>query len=367
MVAVRKLKQALAVAGLCSVAVAASAAGKLNVYNWNDYIADDTIGNFQKKFDVKVKYDVYDSNEVLQAKLMTGRSGYDIVVPSLEFAARQVKAGIYQKLDKSKLPNYVNLDKTILEKLKVADPTNEYLVPYMWGTTAFGINVDKVKKALGNEPMPADAWELLFNPKYTSKLKGCGISYMDTGSDIYSMVNIHLGRDANDTSDAALKAANEALAKVRKDIRVFNSSPIDLLANGDVCVAMAFNGDVYIARDRAVEAKNGQKIDYVVPAKGTIVWVDNMAIPKDAKNIENAHHWINTILDPKVAAAISNKVSYANPNTAAKPFVDPELAKDTKVFLTPEVLAKMQAKMPLDTAAQKRVNSYFNKFKTNKK
>ncbi|WP_374356966.1 extracellular solute-binding protein [Chitinimonas sp.] len=366
MAALATLTRLAACLGLATLAASAAAAGNLNVYNWNDYIADDTVPNFEKQFDVKVRYDLYDSNEVLQAKLMTGKSGYDVVVPSLEFAARQIKAGIYLKLDKSKLPNYTNLDKAILEKVKVGDPTNDYLVPYMWGTTAFGINVDKVKKALGSEPMPADAWELLFNPKYTNKLKSCGISLFDTGSDVYSLVNIYQGRPANDFSKAALEASNEVLRKVRPDIRVFNSSPIDLLANGDICVGMAYNGDAYIAKDRAEQAKNGQKIEYIVPAKGTIAWIDSMAIPRDAANVDNAYKYINNILDPKVAASISNKVNYANPNSAATPFVNAKLTGDPKIYLTPKMMALTQAKQPIQSDTQRLIASYFNAFKTNK-
>lgn len=353
-------------ATLLGVAVQAQAAGQLNIYNWNDYIGEQTVPNFEKANSVKIKYDVYDSNETLQAKLLTGKSGYDIVVPSLEFAAKQIQSNIYLPLDKSKIPNYANLNPEILKKAEVADPGNKFLVPYMWGTTAFGINVDKVKKALGSEPMPADEWELIFNPKYTNKLKSCGISFMDTGSDVYSMVNIYLGKDANDHSDATLKAATEVLKKVRKDVRVFNSSPIDLLANGDVCVAMSFNGDTYIAKDRAVEAKNNQKIEYVVPKKGTILWIDNMAIPKDSKNAANALAWINYILDPKVVAEISNYVNYANPNTKSAPFVDKKIASDPKIFMNQEALSKLQAKKPIEPAAQKLITKYFNQFKSAK-
>ncbi|WP_374535863.1 polyamine ABC transporter substrate-binding protein [Chitinimonas taiwanensis] len=344
----------------------AKTGGQLNIYNWNDYLGETTLADFEKATGIKVKYDVYDSNEVLQAKLMTGKSGYDLVVPSLEFAAKQIQSGIYAEIDRSKIPNYANLNPEILKKAEAADPGNKFLVPYMWGTTAFGINVDKVKAALGSEPMPANEWELIFNPKYTSKLKSCGISFMDTGSDVYSMVNIYLGKDANDHSEAQLKAATEALKKVRKDVRVFNSSPIDLLANGDVCVAMAFNGDTYIAKNRAVEAKNGQNIEYVVPKSGTILWIDNMAIPKDAQNVENAHHWINHILDPKVAAGISNYVNYANPNLKATEFVNPEIANDPKIFLSQEAMATLQAKKPIEQEAQKLITRYFNQFKASK-
>lgn len=342
----------------------AHAAGQLNIYNWNDYIGETTVADFGQAQQVKVRYDLYDSNETLQAKLLTGKSGYDIVVPSLEFAARQIKSGLYLKLNKAKLTNLDNLDPAILAKMREADPNNEYLVPYMWGTAAFGINVDKVRKALGDEPMPADRWELVFNPHYTRKLKACGISYMDTGSDVYSMINIYRGRDANDFSKEALEDNNQTIKPVRKDIRVFNSSPIDLLANGDVCVALAFNGDVYIAADRAREARKPFRIEYEIPTKGATLWIDSLAIPKDSRNVDNAHLWINYILRPEVAAAISNKVNYANPNIKATPLVTQHLRDDPKIYMTAEALANLQPKKPLTTEQQRLITLYFNRLKS---
>ncbi len=334
----------------------------LNIYNWNDYIAKDTIAKFEKETGIKVKYDLYDSNETLQAKLLTGKAGYDLVVPSIEFAGKQIQSGVHQKLNKALLTNYGNLNKTILEKVAAADPGNEYLVPYMWGTTALAINVDKVNKALGGK-LPDDAWDLLFNPEYTSKLKSCGISYMDTPSDAYAMVNIYLGKGANDYSEATLTAANDQLKKVRKDIRVFNSSPIDLMANGDLCVAMMFNGDAYMAHNRAVEAKNKQNVQYLLPKKGTILWVDNMAIPKSAKHPENAQKFINFILKPEIVAEISNEVFYANPNTKATPFVKKEISSDPNIYMTDDVMKKLTAKKVIPADEQKRLTTFWNKFK----
>ncbi|WP_137939314.1 polyamine ABC transporter substrate-binding protein [Chitinivorax sp. B] len=357
------------IAGLVGLLVTvntAHGAGQLNVYNWNDYVGDNTVANFGKEFDVKVKYDLYDANETLQAKLVTGKSGYDIVVPSLEFAAKQIQSGLYLKLDKSKLPNFNHLDPAILGKMQSADPGNEYLVPYMWGTTAYGINTERVKQALGGEALPVDMWELVFNPKYTSKLKSCGISFMDTGSDVYSMLNIYRGRDANDFSKDALEDGNKVLKEIRKDIRVFNSSPINLLADGDTCLALGFNGDVYIARDRAKEAKKKFSIEYIVPDKGTIVWIDAIAIPKDSKNIGNAHQWINYILRPEVAADISNKVNYANPNTKATELVNKSLRDDPKIYMNGEALTKLQPKKPISTEQQRMITTYFNRFKAGK-
>jgi putrescine transport system substrate-binding protein len=334
----------------------------LNVYNWNDYIAKDTIAKFEKETGIKVRYDVYDSNETLQSKLLTGKAGYDIVVPSLEFAGKQIQAGVHQPLKKDLLSRSGNLNKAILEKVAQADPGNAHLVPYMWGTTALAINVDKVTKALG-VPLPADEWQLLFDPAYTGKLKACGISYMDTPSDAYAMVNIFQGRAAGDYSEAALKAANEQLAKVRKDVRLFNSSPIDALANGDVCVAMVFNGDAYIARNRAREAGNKQQVRYLLPRKGTILWVDALAIPKSAPHPHNAHKFIDFLLRPEVVAEISNEVFYANPNTQATALVKQEIRSDPNIYMTDEVLKTLTPKKVIPSDEQKRLTAFWNRFK----
>ncbi|PHV11563.1 extracellular solute-binding protein [Chitinimonas sp. BJB300] len=349
-----------------SSVVAAHAAGTVNVYNYNDYIAPDTIANFEKASGLKVKYDLFESVETLQSKLLTGKSGYDVVYPSADYAGKWIQAQIFQPIDKTKLPNLGNLNPEFLKKLETVDPGNKFLVPYMWGTMAFGINVDKVKKALGSEPMPADQWELVFNPKYTSKLKSCGISFITMTKNLFAMANIYNGKPANDFSKANVAASLETLKAVRKDVRVFNDSPIDLLANGDVCVAMAYNGDVYIARDRAAAAKKPQNVEYMVPAKGTIMWLDVMAIPKDSKNADNAHKWINNILDPKVVAAISNTVSYANPNAKATSLVDKKISSDTKIYPAAEALQKLQPLAVIDQPTQMTLTKAFNQFKTAK-
>ncbi|MGQ5521861.1 extracellular solute-binding protein [Chitinimonas sp. PSY-7] len=353
------------VLGLLSV-TAAYAAGTVNVYNYNDYIAPDTIANFEKASGLKVKYDLFDSVETLQSKLLTGKSGYDVVYPSADYAGKWIQASIFQPIDKTKLPNLANLNPEFLKKLETVDPGNKFLVPYMWGTMAFGINADKVKKALGNEPMPADQWELLFNPKYTSKLKSCGISFITMTKNLFAMLNIYNGKPANDFSKANVAASLETLKAVRKDVRVFNDSPIDLLANGDVCVAMAYNGDVYIARDRAAAAKKPQNVEYVVPNKGTIMWLDVMAIPKDSKNAESAHKWINNILDPKVVAAISNTVSYANPNAKATALVNKKISGDIKIYPAADALQKLQPLAVIDQPTQMTLTKAFNQFKTAK-
>ncbi|WP_374536308.1 extracellular solute-binding protein [Chitinimonas taiwanensis] len=349
-----------------STTFAVQAAGTVNVYNWNDYIAADTIANFEKASGLKVKYDLFDSVETLQSKMLTGKSGYDVVYPSADYAGKWIQANIFQPIDKKKLPNLANLNPEFLKKLEAVDPGNKFLVPYMWGTMAFGINVDKVKKALGNEPMPADQWDLVFNPKYTSKLKSCGISYITMTKNLFAMANIYNGKPANDFSKDSVAAALNTLKAVRKDVRVFNDSPIDLLANGDVCVAMAYNGDVYIAKDRAAAAKKPQNIEYVVPAKGTMMWFDVMAIPKDSKNADNAHKWINNILDPKVVAAITNTVSYANPNAKADALVDKKISGDAKIYPNAAALQKLQPLAVIDLPTQVALTKAFNQFKTAK-
>lgn len=362
-----KLRHRLAGAILACASLASFAQEEpvLNIYNWNDYIAKDTIARFEKETGIKVRYDLYDSNETLQAKLLTGKAGYDIVVPSIEFAGKQIQAGVHQRLNKALLPHYGNLNTTILEKVAVADPGNAYLVPYMWGTTALAINDDKVRKALGDK-LPDDEWQLLFDPAVTAKLKGCGISYMDTPSDAYAMVNIFQGRAAGDYSEAALKAANAQLSKVRRDVRLFNSSPIDAMANGDLCVAMMFNGDAYMARNRAAEAGNHQNIRYVLPRRGTILWVDNMAIPQSAPHPLNAHKFIDFILRPEVVADISNETFYANPNTKATALVKKAISSDPNIYMTDEVLKRLTPKKVIPADEQKRLTMYWNRFKTSK-
>ena len=348
------------------LAFAAQAAGNVNVYNWNDYIADDTIANFQKATGTKVKYDLYDSIDTLQSKILTGNSGYDVVYPSSDYAGKWIKAGVFKPLDKSKLPNLANLNPAFFSKLEAVDPGNKYLVPYMWGTMAFGINADKVKQALGKEPMPADAWELVFNPKYTHLLKGCGISYITMSKNLFAMVNVYKGRQANDFSAAAVADDLAVLKGIRSDVRVFNDSPIDLLANGDVCVGLAYNGDVYNAKDRAAAAHKPQNIEYIVPQKGTILWIDVMAIPKDSKNGDNAYAWINNILDPKVVAAISNKVNYANPNAKASALVNPKLTKDAKIYLDEASLKSLQPLGAIELPVQTALQRAFDQFKAAK-
>ena len=312
------------------------------VYNWSDYIAEDTIANFEAETGIKVVYDVYDNNEMLEAKLMAGASGYDLVFPSARpFAQRHIQAGVYAPLDKSKLSNLGNLDADLLQGLQDVDPGNAHALPYMWGTTGLGINVAKVKEVLG-EDAPLDSWSLLFDPANAEKLAACGISVLDDEQEAFAAALIWKGMDANALTGAETQVVTDAFAAIRPHIRYFNSSKyIDDLANGDICLAMGYSGDVFLAGDRAEESGNGVEIQYIIPKEGAVRWVDLMAIPKDAPHADNAHALMDYLLKPDVAAGITNYVAYASPNTAATPLVDPEISGDPGVYPPAEVLAKL--------------------------
>ena len=314
----------------------------LHVYNWSDYVAEDTIAQFTAETGIEVVYDVYDSNEILEAKLMTGGAGYDVVFPSARpFAQRQVAAGVYLPLDKSKLRRYPNLDLTMLAGLTDVDPGNAHIVPYMWGTTGLGINVPKVKAALGDD-VALDSWSLLFDPANAAKLASCGIAMLDDEQEAFGAALIYLGRDPNAHGGDEIDAVKGVFAAVRPHIRYFNSSKyIDDLANGDLCLAVGYSGDVFQAAGRADEAGNGVELSYVIPTQGAMRWFDTIAIPKDAPHPDNAHAFIDYLLKPDVIAAISNYVAYANPNTAATSLLEPAIATDPGIYPPADVQAKL--------------------------
>ncbi|MDE2145091.1 MAG: polyamine ABC transporter substrate-binding protein [Burkholderiales bacterium] len=314
----------------------------LNIYNWSDYIADDTIKNFEKETGIKVRYDNYDNNEILQAKLLAGHTGYDIVVPSAQFAKLQIKAGLFRKLDRSLLPNWKYLDPALLAKLDAVDPGNQYLVDWLWGYITVGINTAKVKAALAGQPMPANPWDLIFDPAYASKLKACGINLLDSASEVMPVAMIYAGKPPYSTQAGDYNAARAVLAKARPYITRFSSSGyINDLAAGQLCVVMGYSGDINIARQRAIDDKSGQDIQALVPDRGATLFFDTMAIPADAQHPRNAHLFINYILRPEVDASLTNKVFYANPNLAARKYVKKSVADNPTVFLTPAELAKM--------------------------
>ncbi len=322
--------------GLASLTSAPAAEPKvLNIYNWSDYIADDTIKNFEKETGIKVNYDNYDNNEVLHAKLVAGKTGYDIVVPGAHFAKAQIEGGLLQKLDRSKLTHWGNLDKGLLEQLAKVDPGNEHLVDWLWGYIAVGINTTKVKAALGDLPMPDNAWSLVFDPRYASKLKSCGINVLDSASEVLPIAMLYAGKPPFSKEKADYDEAAKVLKAARPYITRFSSSGyINDLAAGSVCVVMGYSGDINIARARAIEAKSKFEILALVPKGGSTLFFDTMAIPKDAKNVENAHLFINYILRPEVHASLTNKVFYANPNAASLKFVKPDVAQNTTIFLS---------------------------------
>ncbi|MGE0666637.1 MAG: polyamine ABC transporter substrate-binding protein [Sphingomonadales bacterium] len=312
----------------------------LNVYNWSDYIAADTLENFQKETGIKVNYDVYDSMNMLEAKLFAGGSGYDVVFPSLTpFLARQVKAGIYQPLDKAKLSNYAGLSPTILKTMTKNDPDNTYGVPYMVAPTGIGINVAKVKERLGS--VPEASGDLLFNPEVTAKLKDCGISLLDDPVDVIPAVLAWMGKDPTSQDPADLATAMEALQKIKGNLKyIHSSSYINDLANGDLCVAQGYGGDLVQARDRAKEANNGVDILPLIPKEGTAFVIDTMAIPKDAQLPNNAHVFIYYMMRPDVVAAITNTTGYANAVPASLEKVDEAIKSDPFIYPSDDERAK---------------------------
>ncbi len=336
-----KLRLTLAAAAALLALPAAAQEKVVHVYNWSDYIAEDTVKKFEEATGFKVVYDVYDSNETLEAKLLAGNSGYDVVVPTSQYMQRQAAAGVYQPLNKEALPNLANMDPDLMAAAASYDPDNTYGVPYMWGTTGIGYNVAKVKERLG-EDAPVDSWKLLFDPQYASKLADCGITFLDSSSDVLPSALAYLGLDPKTSDPDELTKAADLLMTVRPYIRKFSSSEyISDLANGEVCVSIGFSGDVFIAAARAADAKNGVEIAYSVPKEGALQWFDMMAIPADAPNPEGALAWINFMMDPAIAAANTDFVWYATANKAALPLINPEITADPSIFPPPEVLAKL--------------------------
>lgn len=329
--------------GLTSMTSFAAEEKVLNIYNWSDYIAEDTIAKFEAETGIKVVYDVFDSNEVLEAKILSGNTGFDLVVPSNDFLGRQAKAGAFQKLDKSKLSNYQNLDPKLMGILAdTVDPGNDYSVPYLWGTTGIGYNVEKVKAVLG-EDAPVDSWDLVFKPENMEKLSKCGVGFLNAPTEIMAAALNYIGKDPNSTDPNDYKKDALALLKeVRPYVTYFHSSQyINDLANGDICVAIGWSGDVLQAADRAAEADNGVEVAYSIPKEGALAWFDLMAIPKEAKHPENAHLFINYLLRPEVIAEISNYVWYANPNPPSRKFIDAEILDDPGIYPTEEAQAKL--------------------------
>ncbi|MBV1787177.1 extracellular solute-binding protein [Marinobacterium sp. D7] len=335
---IRNTLLAMTLGAACTAAQAEQK--ELHVYNWSDYIAEDTLANFEAATGIKVIYDVFDSNEVLEAKLLSGHSGYDIVVPSNSFLAKQIRAGIFMELDRGKLPNWSNLDPSLMKTLEKADPGNRHSFPYLWGTTGIGYNVDKIKEALGVDEITS--WDVIFKPENIAKLKECGVSLLDAPSEIFPATLNYLGEDPNPTSPDAIAKAEKTLLEIRPYVRYFHSSKyITDLANGDICLAVGWSGDILQAKDRAIEADNGVNVAYSIPQEGAGTFFDMLAMPADAKNVAEAYAFLNYLLEPKVIAAVSDYVAYPNGNAAATQYVDEEIRNDPGIYPSKETSEKL--------------------------
>ena len=342
----------------------AAAAEEVRVYNWSDYIDEALLAKFEAETGIKLIYDVFDSNEVLETKLLAGGSGYDIVVPTGTFLQRQIAAGAFQKLDKSKLANYGNLWDVISDRAAKYDAGNEYAINYMWGTTGIGVNVGKVKEILGDDA-PVDSLGLIFDPANAEKLAACGIHMLDAPDEVIPAALKFLGEDPDSQDVAVIEKTEAVLMGVRPHIQKFNSSEyINALANGDICVAFGWSGDILQARDRAAEANNGVEIAYNAPKEGALMWFDMMAIPVDAPNAEGAHKFLDFIMNAENMAAASNYVYYANGNLASQEFLAEDVIGDPAIYPSEEALKNLYTKSPYDTKLQRTVTRLWTKVKS---
>ena len=353
-------------AGFALVALSTAAFAQekvVNVFNWSDYIDDTIIADFTKETGIKVVYDVFDSNEILETKLLAGSSGYDVVVPTATFLARQIQAGVFQKLDKSKLPNLSNMWDVVQQKTAIYDPDNAYSINYMWGTTGIGYNKKKIAERLGTDKI--DSWKTIFDPVEIAKLADCGVYMLDSATDILPTALNYLGLPADSKSPEDLAKAEELMLSIRPHIRKFHSSEyINALANGDICVAIGWSGDIFQARDRAAEAEQGVEVGYAIPKEGAYMWFDQMAIPADAKNLEEAHIFLNYIMRPEVAAKASNYVVYANGNKASQALIDPAITGDPAVFPDEATMAKLFTTTPASPKDQRVITRTWTKIVT---
>lgn len=352
---------------ICAALLCASAAAvaerQVRVYNWSDYVGETTLADFQQATGIKAQYDVFDSNETLEGKLLAGRSGYDIVVPSNHFLGKQIKAGAFQKLDRSQLPNWDNLDPQLLKQLEVNDPANQYAVPYLWGTNGIGYNVAKIKEVLGVDTI--DSWAVVFEPENLQKLASCGVSFLDSADEMLPAVLNYLGLDPNSQRAEDYAKAEATLLAVRPYVTYFHSSKyIGDLANGNICLAVGFSGDVLQAADRADEAGKGVEIAYSIPKEGANLWFDMLAIPADASSPKEAHAFINFMLDPATIAGVSDYVGYANPNTRASALMDPDVRNDESVYPPQAVLDKLYISAELPVKVQRLMTRSWTRVKS---
>jgi len=363
----------LAIVAALALAPAAMAAPQqrvVNFYNWSDYIDPTVLDDFSKESGIKVRYDTFDSNDTLEAKLLAGKSGYDVVVPTAYFLARQITAGVFQKLDKAKLPNLVNAWPEIVRRLAVYDPGNQYAVNYMWGTTGIGYNVNAVRKILGSDAAAAAAmgsWDAVFDPEKIAKFKDCGIHLLDSSDDIISAALHFLQLDPNSSDPGDLEKAAALLTKIRPYVRKFHSSEyLNALASGEICFVVGFSGDIKQAQKRAAEAKGAVAIGYSIPREGAQLWFDNLAIPKDAPDPAEAHALVDYLLKPEVAAKNTNYISYANGNLASQKFIDKAILDDRTIYPDDATMAKLYTITAHDQKTQRLINRLWTRIKTGK-
>lgn len=357
---------AVLAAALIAGALSAHAQSKrvVNVYNWTDYIAPEVLKDFTKETGIEVTYDTFDSNDTLETKLLAGKSGYDVVVPSANFMQPQIKAGVFQKLDKAKLPNLANAWPEITRHLTAYDPGNQYAVNYMWGTVGIGYNVKAAKAVLGADGK-IDSWDIVFKPENIAKFKQCGVHMLDSSDDILTAALKYLGLDPNSTKPEDLEKAAALVTKIRPNVRKFHSSEyLNALASGEICLVVGFSGDIKQAQNRAAEAKRGVEIGYAIPKEGAQLWFDNLAIPKDARHVAEAHEFINYMMKPEVAAKNSSFIAYANGNLASQKFVDKAVLEDPGVYPAPEAMARLYTNLAHNAQTKRLMNRQWTRIKT---
>ena len=368
------MRRALSLFALLLLAVASlhapswGQARTVNIYNWSDYVAPGVIEAFTKETGITVKYDTFDSNDTLETKLLAGKSGYDVVVPTAYFLARQIKAGVFQPLDKSKLSNLGNVWPEVARRLGAYDPGNRYAVNYMWGTTGIGYNVKKAREILKPDgPIEAamGSWDIVFKPENLARFKHCGVDMLDSSDDIMSAALHYLGLDPNSKEPAELEKAADLMLKIRPSVRKFHSSEyLNALASGEICLVVGWSGDIKQAQRRAAEAKGGVEIGYVIPNGGAQMWFDNLAIPKDAPNVAEAHAFIDYMLRPDVAAKNTDFLGYANGNIASQKLVSKAVLEDRMVYPDAATMAILYTITARDQRTQRLLNRLWTKIKT---
>jgi putrescine transport system substrate-binding protein len=357
-------KRLAAAAALVVMPIAAAAQDRtVNIYNWSDYVGEGVLEDFEKETGIKPVYDVYDSMEMLETKLLAGGSGYDVIVPTDRNLARLIQAGVVQKLDKTKIPNLSNQWDAIAKRLETYDPGLEHATNYMWGTTGIGYNVDKIKERMPDAPV--DSWAMIFDPAVVSKFADCGVHVLDSPDDMLAAALNYLGLNPDSKDPAELQKAGELLKSIRPSIQKFHSSEyINALANGDICLAVGYSGDILQARDRAAEAANNVNIAYSIPKEGALMWLDSFAVPADAPHPAEAHEFINFMLKPEIAARNSNFVNYANGNRAAQELLDEKVRADPAVYPDETVLGNLYTTTPSDPPTQREVTRIWTEVKT---